>query len=85
MFNTAVELAIDLINDRFHPLARIAKDVSAGAVLLASINAIIAGYLLFFKRLRFSLETGLIKIQQSSWHITFICLILILAPRVFII
>jgi len=47
MFNTAVEVMIDLFNPSFHPLAKIAKDIAAGAVLIASINAVIVGFFLF--------------------------------------
>jgi len=49
LFNTVVEHVIDLITDSFHPLARLAKDISAGAVLLSSISSIIVGYIIFFK------------------------------------
>lgn len=78
MFNTSIELAVDLMSDGHHPLARISKDVAAGAVFIASVNAIVTGYLLFSRRLPFPLESGILKIKQSSWHITFICLILVL-------
>ncbi|MFH1753713.1 MAG: diacylglycerol kinase, partial [Candidatus Omnitrophota bacterium] len=58
MVNTSIELAIDLVSDGHHPLARISKDVAAGAVFIASVNAIITGYLLFSRRLPFPLESG---------------------------
>jgi diacylglycerol kinase (ATP) len=79
MINTSIELTVDLISDRHHPLARIAKDVAAGAVFITSINAIVVGYLLFSKNLTFSLESGFLRIKQSPWHITFIALIIVLA------
>ena len=49
LLNTAIESAVDLaIGKRFHPLAQIAKDCSAGAVLVASISSLfVAGLLLF--------------------------------------
>ncbi len=47
LLNTAIEAVVDLaIGRRFHSLARIAKDCSAAAVLVASINALIVGFLL---------------------------------------
>ena len=48
LINTAIEAVVDLaIGRRFHPLARIAKDCAAGAVLVASISSIIiASFLL---------------------------------------
>ena len=79
MFNTALEHTIDIVTEDFHPLARIVKDISAGAVLLSAIAAIIVGYTLFATRFGVRLEDNIMKIQQSSWHITFIILIVILA------
>ena len=78
MFNTAIEVTVDLIESNVHPLARIIKDVSAGAVLVSAVNAIIVCYLIFSRRLNTPLENAMIKISQSSWHITFIALILVL-------
>jgi diacylglycerol kinase (ATP) len=43
MVNTAVEKTVDLFMSTYHPLAKIAKNVAAGAVLVAAINAIIIG------------------------------------------
>lgn len=43
MVNTAIEKTVDLFMSTYHPLAKIAKNVAAGAVLVAVINAIIAG------------------------------------------
>src|SRR5437764_8524645 len=43
MFNTVFELCIDLASPTYHPLAKIAKDVAAGAVLLSAILAVVIG------------------------------------------
>lgn len=51
LFNTVVEATIDLITDRYHPLAKRAKDISAGAVLVAAIVSVIVGLLIFGPRL----------------------------------
>ena len=49
LLNTAIESVVDLaIGEQFHPLAQIAKDCSAGAVLLASISSVIIAALLLF-------------------------------------
>ncbi|MEG1442207.1 MAG: diacylglycerol kinase, partial [Oscillospiraceae bacterium] len=40
IINTSIETTIDLITKKFSPLAKIAKDVAAGAVLLAALGAI---------------------------------------------
>jgi len=49
MLNTAVEAVVDLVSPNFHPLAKIAKDTAAGAVLIAACGAAIMGYLIFAK------------------------------------
>jgi diacylglycerol kinase (ATP) len=48
LFNTAIEAVVDLVTTTYHPLAKVAKDVAAGAVLVASLNAVVVGLLLFF-------------------------------------
>ena len=49
LLNTAIESVVDLaIGKRFHPLAQIAKDCSAGAVLVASISSLLIAALLLF-------------------------------------
>jgi len=44
LVNTALEAVVDMISPDFHPLARRAKDVAAGAVLVASVGAVVIGY-----------------------------------------
>ena len=51
MFNTAIELIIDMFTDKYHTLIKIIKDISAGVVLIACLNAVLIGYLLFFKKI----------------------------------
>jgi diacylglycerol kinase len=50
-FNTALEAVVDLASPAVHPLARIAKDVAAAGVLIASILAAVAGLLVLGPRL----------------------------------
>src|SRR5690606_42047237 len=45
MVNTALEAAVDLITEEYRPLARTAKRVAAGAVLLAAAASVAAGHL----------------------------------------
>jgi len=81
MFNTAVELAVDLVTDKFHPLVKTVKDITAGAVLFASINAVLVGYLIFFRKMHLSSHFAssiFVKIQKSPEYITAICLAVIL-------
>ncbi len=51
MLNTAIEATVNLVTDKFHPIAKVAKDVGAGAVLIASLNAIIIGAILFIGKI----------------------------------
>ena len=77
MMNTALECTVDLISNSVHPLARIIKDVSAGAVLVSAINALIVCYVIFSRRMGTPLESTLLRISDSSWHITFIALLVV--------
>ena len=74
MFNTAVEAIVDLITDEYHELARIAKNVAAGAVVLTAVNALIVGYLVFFRKLSSFRLTSLAFFSDLSAHITFAAL-----------
>ena len=49
LLNTAIESVVDLLTVAHHPLAKTAKDAAAGAVLIASIGAVIVGYLAFYR------------------------------------
>lgn len=51
LINTALELILNLMEARHHPVARAAKDVAAGAVFLAGAISVIVGILLFGPRL----------------------------------
>ncbi len=51
MFNTAVEVIIDLQTSERHPIAKIIKDIAAGAVLISAINAVAVGFLIFTRHL----------------------------------
>lgn len=52
-FNTAIEFDIDLTSPEYHPYAKYTKDVAAGAVLLASITAIVIGLIIFLPKFIF--------------------------------
>ncbi|MDP8236093.1 MAG: diacylglycerol kinase [Candidatus Erginobacter occultus] len=77
MINTAIEMTVDLVQDSYHPLARIAKDVSAGAVFLVSLYAVGVGYLVFFTRgyLVRPLSISLGAIRSSKWDAAFVTLV----------
>ncbi len=47
MVNTAIEKTVDLVTSEYHPYAKIAKDVAAGAVLIAAVFSVIIGGIIF--------------------------------------
>lgn len=62
MLNTAIETTVDMISEEFHPLAKKAKDVAAGVVLIASIGALMLGYLILYPAFKEAVMSG-------QWHI----------------
>jgi diacylglycerol kinase (ATP) len=51
MVNTMVEALVDLVTQDYHPLAKVAKDVAAGVVLLTAVGAVVVGALIFLPKL----------------------------------
>lgn len=51
LINTAIESIVDLVSPEIHPKAKIAKDVAAAAVLVASISAVVIGAFIFFQNI----------------------------------
>jgi len=51
VMNTAIEIVVNMAQPNFDPLAGMAKDVAAGAVLVVVIQAIAIGVIVFFPRL----------------------------------
>ena len=70
MINTAIENVIDLITDEDDPRAKVAKDVSAGAVLVAAVNAIAVAYLVFYDKITAVPYTVLSKVRTSPIDVT---------------
>ncbi len=56
ILNTAIEATIDLITEEIHPLAKIAKDCSAGAVFISAIFAAMIGLMIFVPKLLFYIK-----------------------------
>ncbi len=77
MFNTAIEHAIDLISSDYNPLAKISKDIAAGAVFVSSVNAVIVGYILIVRRVGERFGGIFLRIKQSPWHVTFITFLVV--------
>lgn len=76
LINTAIETVVDLYTDLYHPKAKIAKDVGAGAVVLAAINALILAYFLFFDKIGEAGTAILETVINSPMHLAFVGVIL---------
>lgn len=75
MFNTALEAAVDAVVTDYHPLVKIAKDVAAGAVLVATVNALAVAYFLFYDNLTDTSRDLLGGVQQTPTTIVVVVLI----------
>jgi diacylglycerol kinase (ATP) len=58
LLNTAIETTVDMISEEFHPKAKIAKDIAAGVVLVASLGALTLAYLILYPALKASIDGG---------------------------
>jgi diacylglycerol kinase (ATP) len=76
MVNTAVEGAIDVATTSFDPMAKLAKDIAAGAVLIASAVAVAVGYLVFADRLAQRSSRLLDQLVDAPAQLTLIALVL---------
>ncbi len=77
LVNTAVEVSIDATTNYYHPLAKIAKNISAGAVLVTALNAIFIGYLIFWDKINNLGFQVITKIKQSDPYMSFIILVMV--------
>jgi diacylglycerol kinase (ATP) len=78
MVNTAIEATIDLSATSFDPLAKTAKDIAAGAVLIAAVNAVVIGYLVFADRLTSPSSRLVERLREAPSTLTLIALILVI-------
>jgi diacylglycerol kinase (ATP) len=76
MLNTALEAGIDVATTSFDPLAKLAKDIAAGAVLIATVNAIAVGYLVFVERIENRSSSLLDELRDAPAELTLIALVL---------
>ena len=76
MVNTAVEGAIDAATTSFDPMAKLAKDIAAGAVLIASVNAVAVGYLVFAGKAADKTAEVLDRVRSAPAQITLVALVL---------
>ena len=76
MINTAIEGTIDVSTTSFDPNAKLAKDIAAGAVLIATVNAIVIGYLVFSEAIQDRSSRLLEQLADAPAKLTLIALVL---------
>jgi diacylglycerol kinase (ATP) len=76
VFITALEQAIDVATTSFDPLAKLAKDIAAGAVLIATVNAVAIGYLVFSGEVADRSTRLLERLRDAPAKLTLIALVL---------
>ena len=77
MINTAIEAAIDMTTNYYHPLAKVAKNAAAGAVFITAINAIVVGYVIFWDKLSDFSYVVVHKVKNSEPYTIFIVLVIV--------
>ena len=78
MVNSAIEGAIDVSTTSFDPNAKLAKDVAAGAVLIATVTAVAVGYLVFAHAAAHRSARVLDRVRDAPAEITLGALLLVL-------
>ncbi|HBT19199.1 MAG TPA: diacylglycerol kinase [Clostridiaceae bacterium] len=77
LLNTAIESAIDATTNHYHPLAKIAKNAAAAAVLLTAMNALVVGYFIFWEEITTFTYRGVQLIKHSSPYLVLVILIIV--------
>jgi diacylglycerol kinase (ATP) len=76
MVNTAIEATVDVASTSFDPMAKLAKDIAAGAVLIAAVNAIAVGYLVFSGQVAEKSSNLLDKLSRAPEELTVVALVM---------
>lgn len=77
LINSAIEAAIDMTTNYYHPLAKIAKNAAAGAVLITAINAIVVGYVVFWDKLSDISYEVIHKVKNNEPYTILIVLVIV--------
>jgi diacylglycerol kinase (ATP) len=72
--NTAIEAAVDVASTSFDPMAKLAKDIAAGAVLIAALNAVAVGYLVFSGEVADRSSRFLDRLSEAPAELTLVSL-----------
>jgi diacylglycerol kinase (ATP) len=76
MINSALEAGIDVATTSFDPLAKLAKDIAAGAVLIATVNAVAVGYLVFSDQVFNRSSRVIERLRDAPAELTLVALVL---------
>ena len=76
MLNTAVEAAVDVATTSFDPMAKLAKDIAAGAVLISTAVAVAVGYLVFSGQVASRSSNILDRLTNVSAELALVALVL---------
>jgi diacylglycerol kinase (ATP) len=77
MINTAIESAVDATTNYYHPLAKVAKNTAAGAVVITAVNAVIVGYIIFWDKFTNVSFSIIGKIKHSEPYMIFVVLVIV--------
>lgn len=77
LINTAIEKTVDLFVDVYHPIAKIAKDVAAGAVVISCINSVVIGFFIFKDKLALGSEILLDTVIKENSYIAIVATLLV--------
>ncbi|MGL4392232.1 MAG: diacylglycerol kinase, partial [Fusobacteriaceae bacterium] len=88
LLNSAIESIVDMITTEYHPLAKRAKDIGAGAVLITGLNAIVVGYLIFNRKFSFAVNNFFLRYKNSFQNtiviiLTFVVVLVIILKVIF--
>ena len=78
LINTSIETVVDMITTEYSIMAKKAKDIAAGAVLVTGFNALIVGYIVFEKKIVINLRQVFYLLKHSYQHTVFTIFILII-------
>ncbi|MDA8079083.1 MAG: diacylglycerol kinase [Nitrospiraceae bacterium] len=78
MLNSAIETVVDMLSPEYAEKARIAKDISAGAVFITAFGAAVLGYIVLFPYLKALFMDGFYIARHSTEEISLIAFILVL-------
>lgn len=76
MINTAIEGTVEVATTSFDPNAKLAKDIAAGSVLIATVNAVAIGYLVFSDQISDRSSRLINKLSDAPAELTLIALVL---------